>query len=205
MAPDGPTPEELPHVLRDIQLEYTKEIGGLQVLYEDQWIDVPPVPGALVVNIGDMLQLITNDKFKSVEHRVLANTEGPRVSVASFFTTGTLTSLFLRILQCVFAAGSIASMVTAPNFFSITAFCYLIASMGLQIVWSFALAVLDGTALVKRKALHNSVLVSLFVIGDWHLPRQALPYCTSMTWEIVDLEKNAKNISCRSPWRSLVG
>ncbi|KAK8682203.1 hypothetical protein V6N13_054596 [Hibiscus sabdariffa] len=151
MAPDGPTPEELPHVLRDIQLEYTKEIGGLQVLYEDQWIDVPPVPGALVVNIGDMLQLITNDKFKSVEHRVLANTEGPRVSVASFFTT----------------AGSIASMVTAPNFFSITAFCYLIASMGLQIVWSFALAVLDGTALVKRKALHNSVLVSLFVIGDW--------------------------------------
>ncbi|KAK8682202.1 hypothetical protein V6N13_054596 [Hibiscus sabdariffa] len=189
MAPDGPTPEELPHVLRDIQLEYTKEIGGLQVLYEDQWIDVPPVPGALVVNIGDMLQLITNDKFKSVEHRVLANTEGPRVSVASFFTT----------------AGSIASMVTAPNFFSITAFCYLIASMGLQIVWSFALAVLDGTALVKRKALHNSVLVSLFVIGDWHLPRQALPYCTSMTWEIVDLEKNAKNISCRSPWRSLVG
>ena len=31
-------------------------IGGLQVLYEDKWIDVPPVPGALVVNIGDFLQ-----------------------------------------------------------------------------------------------------------------------------------------------------
>ena len=31
-------------------------IGGLQVYYQDQWVDVPPVPGALVVNIGDMLQ-----------------------------------------------------------------------------------------------------------------------------------------------------
>ncbi|KAK6254788.1 hypothetical protein SCA6_016093 [Theobroma cacao] len=82
-------------------------IGGLQVFHQNQWIDVPSVPGALVVNIGDLLQasycllncivplvhlsmhhpsLISNDKFKSVEHRVLANHIGPRVSVACFFT-----------------------------------------------------------------------------------------------------------------------
>ncbi|XP_027359176.1 1-aminocyclopropane-1-carboxylate oxidase homolog 1-like [Abrus precatorius] len=61
-------------------------IGGLQVLHQNQWIDVPPIPGALVVNIGDVLQLISNDKFKSVEHRVLANHRGPRVSIACFFT-----------------------------------------------------------------------------------------------------------------------
>ncbi|XP_020580423.1 1-aminocyclopropane-1-carboxylate oxidase homolog 1-like isoform X2 [Phalaenopsis equestris] len=60
-------------------------IGGLQVLHEDQWFDVPPIPGALVINIGDLLQLITNDKFKSVEHRVLARKIGPRLSVACFF------------------------------------------------------------------------------------------------------------------------
>ncbi|KAL3507679.1 hypothetical protein ACH5RR_033061 [Cinchona calisaya] len=63
-------------------------IGGLQILYDDQWIDVPPVPGALVVNVGDLLQLISNDKFKSSQHKVLANHAGPRVSVACFFTTG---------------------------------------------------------------------------------------------------------------------
>ncbi|XP_052173969.1 1-aminocyclopropane-1-carboxylate oxidase homolog 1-like isoform X2 [Diospyros lotus] len=62
-------------------------IGGLQVLHQNQWIDVPPTPGALVVNIGDLLQLISNDKFISVEHRVLANKVGPRVSVACFFST----------------------------------------------------------------------------------------------------------------------
>ncbi|PON40963.1 hypothetical protein TorRG33x02_339190, partial [Trema orientale] len=62
-------------------------IGGLQVLSDNKWIDVPPHPGALVVNIGDLLQLISNDRFKSVEHRVFVNRKGPRVSVASFFST----------------------------------------------------------------------------------------------------------------------
>lgn len=31
-------------------------IGGLQVLHDQYWVDVPPVPGALVVNVGDLLQ-----------------------------------------------------------------------------------------------------------------------------------------------------
>ncbi|EFH65869.1 predicted protein [Arabidopsis lyrata subsp. lyrata] len=62
-------------------------IGGLQVLHDQYWVDVPPVPGALVVNVGDLLQHITNDKFKSVEHRVLANVAGPRISVACFFSS----------------------------------------------------------------------------------------------------------------------
>ncbi|CAA0814209.1 1-aminocyclopropane-1-carboxylate oxidase homolog 1 [Striga hermonthica] len=67
-------------------------IGGLQVLYENMWVDIPPVPGALVVNIGDLLQLISNDKFISSQHRVLANRNGPRVSVACFFSTGLMPS-----------------------------------------------------------------------------------------------------------------
>ncbi|XP_023739951.1 1-aminocyclopropane-1-carboxylate oxidase homolog 1 [Lactuca sativa] len=63
------------------------EIGGLQILHQNQWIDVPPTPGALVINIGDLLQLISNDKLRSVEHRVVSNEKGPRVSVACFFST----------------------------------------------------------------------------------------------------------------------
>ncbi|KAJ1417503.1 Oxoglutarate/iron-dependent dioxygenase [Sesbania bispinosa] len=57
-------------------------IGGLQVLHQDQWVDINPIHGALVANIGDFMQLITNDKFKSVEHRVLAGRVGPRASAA---------------------------------------------------------------------------------------------------------------------------
>ncbi|KAL2463649.1 1-aminocyclopropane-1-carboxylate oxidase-like protein 3 [Forsythia ovata] len=44
-----------------------------------------PVRGALVVNIGDLLQLVSNDRFFSSEHRVLANNVTPRISVACFF------------------------------------------------------------------------------------------------------------------------
>lgn len=40
-------------------------------------------------------------------------------------TPGTITGLVLRVSQCLFAAGSIASMATTKNFFSITAFWYL--------------------------------------------------------------------------------
>lgn len=59
--------------------------GGLQVFHQDQWVNVLPVPGALLANIGDLMQLITNDKFKSAEHRVLARCVGSRVSTACFF------------------------------------------------------------------------------------------------------------------------
>ncbi|KAK7338996.1 hypothetical protein VNO77_19632 [Canavalia gladiata] len=61
------------------------QVGGLQVLCDNQWFNIPPVYGALVVNVGDLLQLITNDIFVSVYHRVLSSHKGPRVSVASFF------------------------------------------------------------------------------------------------------------------------
>ncbi|MBA0750089.1 hypothetical protein Gogos_003951 [Gossypium gossypioides] len=46
-------------------------------------------------------------------------------------------------------------------------FSYLIASMGIQVLWSFGLACLDFHALRSKTNLHNPVLVSLFVIGDW--------------------------------------
>ncbi|XP_014502478.1 1-aminocyclopropane-1-carboxylate oxidase homolog 1-like [Vigna radiata var. radiata] len=62
-------------------------IGGLEVLHKNQWVNVHPVHGSLVINIGDLLQLLTNDKFISVYHRVLSRDIGPRISVASFFTS----------------------------------------------------------------------------------------------------------------------
>ncbi|KAJ4967657.1 hypothetical protein NE237_014358 [Protea cynaroides] len=66
------------------------QIGGLQILHQNQWTNVRPTPGALVVNIGNLLQLISNGRFKSIVHRVLANKIGPRLSVACFFSTGFL-------------------------------------------------------------------------------------------------------------------
>ncbi|KAL7144932.1 hypothetical protein ABFS83_07G044300 [Erythranthe nasuta] len=82
-------------------------------------------------------------------------------------TPGTWTGLILRMAQCLFAAGSIASMATTTSFFNYTAFCYLIASMGLQVIWSCGLALMDAYSLLRKKVLHSPVLVSLFLVGDW--------------------------------------
>lgn len=61
-------------------------ISGLQVLHHDRWITVEPNPQALVVNIGDLLQLVSNGKFISNKHRVISSRYGPRISAALFFS-----------------------------------------------------------------------------------------------------------------------
>jgi len=80
---------------------------------------------------------------------------------------GTIGGLLLRISQFLFAAASIVVMITSSGFSNYTAFCYLIALMGLQVLWSIGLACLDIYALRIKRDLHSPVLVSLFVVGDW--------------------------------------
>ncbi|XP_068658174.1 1-aminocyclopropane-1-carboxylate oxidase homolog 5-like [Aristolochia californica] len=60
------------------------EVGGLQAKIGENWIDIKPIHGALVINIGDLLQIISNGMHKSVEHRVLANSlKKSRLSIAT--------------------------------------------------------------------------------------------------------------------------
>ncbi|KAK9704848.1 hypothetical protein RND81_07G014900 [Saponaria officinalis] len=58
------------------------KVSGLQVLNDGQWIGIPPLPDAFLINIGYVLELISNGKLVSVEHRVLTNKERARVSAA---------------------------------------------------------------------------------------------------------------------------
>ncbi|XP_039685985.1 1-aminocyclopropane-1-carboxylate oxidase homolog 5 [Medicago truncatula] len=70
-------------------------IGGLQVRTQHGWINVEPLGGALVINIGDLLQIISNEEYKSADHRVLANPSNePQVSIAVFLNPGTREKLF---------------------------------------------------------------------------------------------------------------
>ncbi|PON84482.1 Oxoglutarate/iron-dependent dioxygenase [Trema orientale] len=64
------------------------KVSGLQLLKDGQWIDVPPMRHSIVINIGDQLEVITNGKYKSVLHRVIAQTDGTRMSIASFYNPG---------------------------------------------------------------------------------------------------------------------
>ncbi|XP_006645290.2 protein SRG1-like [Oryza brachyantha] len=66
-------------------LQQDAAFAGLQVLRDGAWVPVQPVPGALVVNIGDTLEVLTNGRYKSVEHRAVASGEHDRLSVVTFY------------------------------------------------------------------------------------------------------------------------
>ncbi|CAN1796132.1 1-aminocyclopropane-1-carboxylate oxidase homolog 1 [Linum perenne] len=168
--PDPLEPEELPECCRDIVPKYSAEmarvgdllfqllsealglesnylkeidyqVGGLQVLRHNSWIDVPYVPGALVVNIGDMLQLISNDKFISALHRVRAKNAGPRISIATFFGHGSTKSTRLY--------GPIKELVSEknpPKYKEITIRDFFLASYEKGV---------DGTSVLPRLKLDN--------------------------------------------------
>ncbi len=57
---------------------------ALQIRKKDKWIPVIAAPGALVVNVADQVEIITNGRYKGIEHRVVADKEKPRMSIAVF-------------------------------------------------------------------------------------------------------------------------
>ncbi|KAK2443937.1 1-aminocyclopropane-1-carboxylate oxidase [Trifolium repens] len=61
------------------------KVGGLQMLKDGEWLDVQPLPNAIVINTGDQIEVLTNGRYKSCWHRVLGSTDGIRRSIASFY------------------------------------------------------------------------------------------------------------------------
>ncbi|RZC22600.1 protein DMR6-LIKE OXYGENASE 1-like [Glycine soja] len=61
------------------------EVPGLQVLKDGKWVAVNPIPNTFVVNVGDQIQVISNDKYKSVLHRAVVNCNKDRISIPTFY------------------------------------------------------------------------------------------------------------------------
>ncbi|CAN0901140.1 Protein SRG1 [Linum grandiflorum] len=61
-----------------------KQVGGLQFLKGSEWFRVPIIPHALLVNVGDQVEIMSNGVFKSPVHRVVTNSEKERYSLAVF-------------------------------------------------------------------------------------------------------------------------
>ncbi|GFP87784.1 thebaine 6-o-demethylase, partial [Phtheirospermum japonicum] len=62
-----------------------QNVPGLQVRRDGGWITVKPAPHAFIVNIGDQIQVLSNAIYKSVEHRVIVNSNQERISLAYFY------------------------------------------------------------------------------------------------------------------------
>ncbi|KAJ1412069.1 Oxoglutarate/iron-dependent dioxygenase [Sesbania bispinosa] len=60
------------------------EIEGLQIRKDGMWIPVKPLSDAFVINVGDMLEILTNGIYRSIEHRAVVNSEKERISIATF-------------------------------------------------------------------------------------------------------------------------
>ncbi|RXH77964.1 hypothetical protein DVH24_039935 [Malus domestica] len=61
------------------------EVPGLQVLRNGKWVAVNPIPNTFIVNIGDMMQVISNNRYKSVLHRAVVNCNSERISIPTFY------------------------------------------------------------------------------------------------------------------------
>ncbi|KAL6221760.1 hypothetical protein ACLB2K_005155 [Fragaria x ananassa] len=62
------------------------DISGLQVFQEGiGWMSVQPIPDALVVNVGDLMHILSNGRFKTTMHRAIVNELHHRISIAYFY------------------------------------------------------------------------------------------------------------------------
>ncbi|KAF8029098.1 hypothetical protein BT93_E1692 [Corymbia citriodora subsp. variegata] len=61
------------------------EMEGLQIRKDGKWVPVKPLPGAFIINVGDIVEIITNGIYQSIEHRATVNAVKERISIATFF------------------------------------------------------------------------------------------------------------------------
>ena len=90
--PDSPTVPECGHLgishhtdAGAVTVLLQDDQPGLQVLHDGTWCDVHPVPDTLTINIGDVVQVWSNDRYPAPLHRVTAHASHERFSAPFFF------------------------------------------------------------------------------------------------------------------------
>eukprot|EP00249_Psilotum_nudum_P030532 c43245_g1_i1 orf=189-1268(-) len=68
-----------------ITILHQDEVGGLQILKDGEWVGVKPKRDSLIVNVGDITQVLTNCEYKSILHRTVVTGLRSRVSIAFLY------------------------------------------------------------------------------------------------------------------------
>ena len=85
-----------------ITLLATDGVPGLEVLLDSAWVPVSAPPGAVIVQLGDMLARWTNDRYRSTPHRVVGSSGTDRYSIP-FFVNPDPATVVSTIGSCVTA------------------------------------------------------------------------------------------------------
>jgi isopenicillin N synthase-like dioxygenase len=88
-----------------VTILWADAVAGLQVLGGDGgWHDVQPIPGALLVNLGDVTARWTNEQWQSTLHRVMPPLVGGTIErrrSAAFFHDGDVDAVIRTLPRCV--------------------------------------------------------------------------------------------------------
>ncbi|MEM1163790.1 MAG: 2-oxoglutarate and iron-dependent oxygenase domain-containing protein [Pseudomonadota bacterium] len=77
------------------------DVGGLQVMNRDgHWVEAPPIPDTFVVNIGDLIQRMTNNRYLANLHRVVNASGRERYSIP-FFLDADFDAVIAPLSSCV--------------------------------------------------------------------------------------------------------
>ncbi|WP_037495346.1 isopenicillin N synthase family dioxygenase [Solirubrobacter soli] len=69
-----------------LTLLHQDTVGGFEAEVDGEWVAVPALPGSFVINIGELLQLVSSGYFRATPHRVVSPPKGiQRLSIAYFF------------------------------------------------------------------------------------------------------------------------
>lgn len=62
------------------------QVPGLEFFKDGKWVEIPPTKNnAIFVNTGDQIEILSNGTYKSCLHRVMADKNGSRLSIATFY------------------------------------------------------------------------------------------------------------------------
>ncbi|KAG0575682.1 hypothetical protein KC19_5G023100 [Ceratodon purpureus] len=77
----------IPHVDGNLfTILHQQDVSGLEVLKDGSWIPITPRNDAFCINVADIMQVLTNDEYTSVQHRAVGPKTQARLSLAYFLT-----------------------------------------------------------------------------------------------------------------------
>lgn len=75
----------VPHVDGNLfTILHQQDVSGLEVLKDGRWIPITPKNDAFCINVADIMQVLTNGEYRSVQHRAIAPKSRARLSFAYF-------------------------------------------------------------------------------------------------------------------------